>query len=117
MAANYLPGHPDYDRSQTAIDVDRKYMPDMVGRPPNLEQVAKGLRDEAEQALSLADQLHKAIDDLEANLLPPGLKEVARSDTAEASDPRRDPLAVTVRTVRQRLDSATDRLGAIINRI
>lgn len=69
-----------------------------------------------EEARNQADQLHGMIDTLEARLFPPQLKAVEPPDV-EGQVARREPLAVTARALRQRLDSAASRLSNILDRL
>jgi hypothetical protein len=72
------------------------------------------LMDEAGRAVSLSHGVHNLIDDLEDRLFGAQPRGVAVSIGAEKTRPA---LAETVRETRQRLDSATDRLQSILNRL
>ena len=71
--------------------------------------------DEAERALNGAEALHMWLDDLENRLFGPELRAVACNDAK--LDPSRPPIARPVRHARQRVESANERLNAILARL
>lgn len=72
--------------------------------------------DEAERALSAAEGIHGALNDLEYRLFGPTLQGVEGKEPM-GPDKARPPIARTVRNARQRIESASERLNAIIARL
>lgn len=78
----------------------------------------KGLADEALTGLLEANNLHSALDELELRLFgpQPPANTMAGIGKDEANSAR-PALATAVRASRQRLESATSRIGRIISRL
>lgn len=69
---------------------------------------------QANTSLSETNTLHKMLDDLEMRLFGPAPRGVAVGDAANSVAPS---LSHTLKATRQRLESATSRLGSILGRI
>lgn len=81
-----------------------------------IQRAEASLTDDAHRAISNADSLHSLLDELENRLFGPSPRGVAlgSQEIATSAGP---PLATAVRNVRQRLDSAGERLSSIIGRL
>lgn len=74
------------------------------------------IADEAGKALIITDNLHSMLDDLETRLFGPELRAVGTTG-AESVEKSRPALAHTIKGTRQRLDTLTDRVSRILNRL
>ena len=108
--------NPDHHANQANAAMARGYDNSLTAGALKPQEVP--VTDEAERALSGADAIHSALHDLEFRLFGPTLQGVAIGSDAKV-DPSvaRPPIARTVRNARQRIESASERLNAIIARL